>query len=355
MNIQATLPALAPLPAPAPQTPLPAKEYFAQNPVLRTRDMDEARHVIAGKLCDHKLELVGRHTDFSVRHNAVSGQNISVNYLCYGTDVTVDPGRLGSFYLVQIPLSGRAQIKHRGEEMTATTRMGTILNPDRGALLHWGRDCSKLLLQIDKKHLESVARSITGAPLPGPIRFAMQVDLTKGPGRRLKRIVMACAQAIENGDLFGSQFGGHLVGRDFRAEQDVAHALLTLQPSNISHIIERSDRRANPREIRMALDYIHANLSETITLSDIARSARMNVRTLQKGFQRIYGQTPMQVLRNARLDTTRYHLLARQSAPSVSEAAYSCGFSHLGRFSHYYKQRFGQLPSEHSEPLPPSK
>lgn len=321
---------------------LPTKEYFAQHPVVRTRDMDEARHIVARKLCEHKLEIVGRRSSLDVRHNAVTGKTVSVNYLRYGADVTVDPGRLGSFYLFQVPLSGCANIRHRGEEMTATTQMGAILNPDRGALLHWARDCSKLLLQVDKTQLEAVARSITGAPLPGPVRFKMQVDLTNGPGRQLKRLVMACARAIENGDLFQ----GQMAARDLRAEEDLAHALLTLQPSNISHIIERSDRRANPREIRIALDYIHANLGEPITLADIARAARMNVRTLQKGFQRIYGQSPMQVLRNARLDTVHYLLAARRDPPSVSEAAYSCGFSHLGRFSYYYKERFGHLPSE---------
>ncbi|MEM5582987.1 AraC family transcriptional regulator [Roseibium sp. AS2] len=326
----------------APHEALPTKEFFALNPVVRTRDLDEARHITSAKLCDHKLELVGGRSDLFVRHNAVRGQSISANYLHYGADVTVNPGQLGSFYLFQVPLSGCAKIRHRGEEMTATTQMGTILNPDRGALLHWTRDCSKLLLQVDKNQLEAVARSITGAPLPGPIRFEMQVDLTNGAGRQLKRLVMACAQGIENGDLFQ----GQLAARDLRAEEDLAHALLTLQPSNISHIIARSDRRANLREIRIALEYIHANLAEPITLADISKAARMNVRTLQKGFQRIYGQSPMQVLRNARLDTAHYLLAARRHPPSVSEAAYSCGFSHLGRFSSFYKERFGHLPSE---------
>ncbi|KZM49289.1 AraC family transcriptional regulator [Labrenzia sp. OB1] len=321
---------------------LPTKEYFTRNPVVRTRDMDEAKHIISGKLCDHKLEVLGCRSGLFVRHNAVSGRSISANYLHYGADVTVDPGRLDSFYLFQVPLSGSANIRHRGEDMTATTRMGAILNPDRGALLHWGRDCSKLLLQVDRTRLEEVARSITGTPLPGPIRFKMQVDLVNGPGRELKRLVMACAQAIENGDLFQ----GPLAARDLRAEEDLAHALLTLQPSNISHIIERSDRRANPREIRIALEYIHANLAEPINLADIALAAGINVRTLQKGFQRIFGQSPMQVLRNARLDKVHYLLSARRDPPSVGDAAYSCGFSHLGRFSSYYKDRFGHLPSE---------
>jgi transcriptional regulator GlxA family with amidase domain len=29
----------------------------------------------------------------------------------------------------------------------------------------------------------------------------------------------------------------------------------------------------------------------------------------------------------------------------VSQTAYSCGFSHLGRFSRYYRERFGDVPS----------
>jgi len=321
---------------------LPSKELFAQHPVVRTRDLDEARHIVSRKLCDHKLEVTGRPSGLFVRHNAVTGRHISVNYLRYGADVSVDPGRLGSFYLFQVPLSGRAHIRHRGEDMTATTQTGAVLNPDRSALLHWERDCSKLLLQVDRTQLEAVARSITGAPLPGPVRFETRVDLTKGPGRRLKHLVMACARAIEDGDLFR----GPLAARDLRAEEDLAHALLTLQPSNISHIIERSDRKANHRDIRIALEFMHANLAESINLADIAAAANMNVRTLQKGFQRIYGKSPMQVLRNARLDMAHYLLAARQDPPSVGETAYSCGFSHLGRFSHYYKERFGHLPSD---------
>jgi hypothetical protein len=39
------------------QEALPVKEYFAQNPVVRTRDLDEARHITSAKLCDHKLEV----------------------------------------------------------------------------------------------------------------------------------------------------------------------------------------------------------------------------------------------------------------------------------------------------------
>lgn len=321
---------------------LPPREFFASHPVLRTTDLDEARQRIGQKFCDHRLDIRGRRASLSVRHNAVRGLNLSVNYLAYGPEVIVDPGLLGSFYLFHIPLAGTARVQHRCEEMTASPSMAAILNPDRDARLHWGEGCSKLLVQIDRQHLESVAQALVGTPLPGPIRFDMKVDLASPSGRRLQRIVAACVDAVENGDLFRRPLGGG----DLRVEYDLAHALLTLQHSNISHIIERSDQKARPRAIRQALDYIHANLSEPVTLADIAAAAGINVRTLQKGFQRVFGLSPMQVLRNARLDMAHYQLMAHKDAPGVTEAAYSCGFSHLGRFSRDYKERFGHSPSE---------
>lgn len=322
--------------------PLQDRAYFLDNPVLRTRDLDEARFVVSQKFCDHRLDLGSRDARLSVAHNAVQGRHLSVNYLSYGPEVIVNPGLLGSFYLFQIPLGGKAQIDHRGERMTAHAQAGTLLNPDRAASLHWGANCRKLLFQIGRTHLESVAQTLTGAPQPGPIRFDMKVDFTTPQGRQLHRMFATCATAIEQGALFQQP----LSAIDMQVEYDLVVALLTLQNSNVSHVIARADGGAKPRELRRALAYMHANLGEPITVLDIAEAAEVNVRTLQKGFKRAFGKTPVQVLRNARLDAAHYLLLARRDAPSVTDTAYSCGFSHLGRFSAQYRARFGHAPSK---------
>ncbi len=319
-----------------------AKEYFAGSPVLRTSDLDEARQRVSRVLCDHRLTVQGKGAGLSVCHNAVRGRHVAISYLSYGAKVMVNPGRLESFYLFHLPLSGHARLHHRGGETVTAIQTAAILNPDRTARLEWSEGCRKLLLQIDRVHMENVARSLTGAPLPGPIRFETDVDLTTRAGGRLKHLITVCAEAAEAGYLFKDATGED----SLRIEHDLALALLTLQPSNISHIIERSDRSAKPRAIKTALDFMHANLSETVTLSDIADAAHVNVRTLQKGFQRAFGRSPMQVLRDVRLDKARYLLSARQDPPTVTEVAYICGFSHLSRFSIVFKQRFGHLPSE---------
>lgn len=55
------------------------------------------------------------------------------------------------------------------------------------------------------------------------------------------------------------------------------------------------------------------------------------------------GHSPALFLRNHRLHKARRMLL--DEASSVKEAAYSCGFTEMGRFSGYYKKLFGENPS----------
>lgn len=258
--------------------------FLADHPLLRTGDLDEARYCVGQKFCDHRLEIAGCGAPLAVQHNHVAGKNISVNYLHYGADVTIDPGRLGSFYLLQIPLSGRAFIQHRGSEVQAGVDCASLLNPDRRTHMQWQASCRKLLLQIRKSHLDNVAEELTDVPLPGPIRFDAEVDMTTKSGAALRQMTLSCAKAIDGGHLFRGPFSG----RDLRVEYDLAQALLIHQRSNISHVIDRADSGVSPRGIRLAIEFIHVNLGEPISLRDIAGAADMNVRTLQKRLQKAF-------------------------------------------------------------------
>ncbi len=53
----------------------------------------------------------------------------------------------------------------------------------------------------------------------------------------------------------------------------------------------------------------------------------------------------MELLRNMRLDAVRARLRLKPDV-SVTETALAHGFGHLGRFSHYYHERFRELPRE---------
>lgn len=318
-------------------------EYLMNHPLLRTDDLDEARQRVTEKFCDHRLHRSSRFDHLAVVHNHVAGRHVSINYLHYGADVRIDPGMLQDFYLLQVPLSGAALVRHRGREIAADDRTATLLNPDRETQMQWRGDCRKLLLQIDRNFMARVADDLLGRPAPGPVRFDPAVDLQAAPGRLIVRILTCAARMAGDGRLFAATGRGQ---QDLWTETELVSILLNNQTSNISHMLEAADHHALPAAIRRALAYIHDNLSEQIRLGDIAQSAGLNVRTLQKGFQRSFGKSPMRVLREVRLDTAHYYLSVKRDAPNVTDAAYRAGFSHLGRFSSAYRARFGRLPSE---------
>lgn len=309
--------------------------------VLRTRDLDEARATVAGRYCQHRLNLVSGRS-LSAFHNHARGVHISLNVLGYGGHVAIDPGELTDFYLLQIPLAGHARIAHRGEEVEANARCGTILNPDRPSQMVWRADCVKLMVQIDKAFLARVAVEESGLELPGQVRFDPKVNLNCHVGRRLKTLSLAAARSIDDGTLPLAPQELSLLSM----ERHLVGALLERQPSNVSHLLTAGRRAVSALHLRRAISYIQDSHHEAISLQDMARAAGAHPRTLQAAFQKAMGVTPMQFLRDVRLDHARYHLMRRRHRPSVTEIAFDCGYTHLGRFSRDFKARFGQSPRD---------
>ena len=91
--------------------------------------------------------------------------------------------------------------------------------------------------------------------------------------------------------------------------------------------------------------FIRTRLSAPIALEDLAHAAGVSPRTLHVLCNQQRGVSPMELLRNLRLDAARQRLLSNDSV-SVTEVAFEYGFGHLGRFSSYYETRFGELPRQ---------
>ncbi len=66
---------------------------------------------------------------------------------------------------------------------------------------------------------------------------------------------------------------------------------------------------------------------------------------LQEEFRRRLGTGPATVLREVRL-ARAHRALVEAGATTVADVAHACGFGHLGRFAHDYRDRYGELPSD---------
>lgn len=99
-------------------------------------------------------------------------------------------------------------------------------------------------------------------------------------------------------------------------------------------------------ESRLALDFIHTCFANPLSLTDIAQAAGASPRMLQIKVQRDFGLTPIDLLRQVRLAAARRRLKERGQTASVTQIAFECGFSHLGRFAIAYRQTYGEPPSK---------
>ncbi|MHA4818218.1 helix-turn-helix transcriptional regulator [Streptomyces aculeolatus] len=100
------------------------------------------------------------------------------------------------------------------------------------------------------------------------------------------------------------------------------------------------------KAIRRAVELIEEHAAEPITMADIAEAVGVSVRTLTAGFRHQMDSTPMRFLRETRLQYVQRELAAADpGTTTVTAVATRWGFTHLGRFSAHYRQRFGESPS----------
>lgn len=109
----------------------------------------------------------------------------------------------------------------------------------------------------------------------------------------------------------------------------------------------RPGRRHGPetvRQIRRAVDYLHANLGDSPRLDDLAAEAGLSPHHFARQFKDVVGEAPHQYLSRLRLEKAR-DLLGASEMPLV-EVALECGFSSQARFSTVFSQATGTTPRE---------
>jgi transcriptional regulator GlxA family with amidase domain len=120
-------------------------------------------------------------------------------------------------------------------------------------------------------------------------------------------------------------------------QQAVTHRLLDNQPQGLPAVILR------------AMDFCAEQAAEPISTADIARAAHTGIRSLQRAFRTHLDMAPLEYLRQVRLHRAHEDLamIARgQAEGTVAEVAMRWGFTHIGRFSGQYRERYGRTPGQ---------
>lgn len=117
-------------------------------------------------------------------------------------------------------------------------------------------------------------------------------------------------------------------------------------PNNFSARLSGDVAAVAPRQLKRAIDFMHAHAGEALTVDRVAREAGMSVRALQVAFQQIKGTTPLAYLRGLRLKGVHAELCSSDHGRTVAQIAFKWGFTHPGRFSKQYFETFGEMPTD---------
>ncbi|WP_433256551.1 AraC family transcriptional regulator [Streptosporangium sp. CA-135522] len=307
-----------------------------------TEDLDEAREQVARVFCPHRLELTGDVSRLAARFNSAQLGAVRVNYLDYGTDVRIEPGRLESFFLVQIPLAGRSLIRCGGQEIVSTPRLASLPAPSEHLDMRWEAGCPQLIVKFDRPAVEGALEGMLGERLDRPIVFDLGMDMTAGWARAWRAMADLIVKEAEHDDGLAVQplAVTHL-------ENALLTSLLTMQPSNYRARLRDPRSPAVPKVVRRAMEFIDGHAHQPLTIGDVARAVAVSGRSLQEGFRRHLGLSPMTYLRDVRLSRVHEELVTGDPARcTVTVVAARWGFLHQGRFAAAYRARYGQAPSQ---------
>ena len=94
---------------------------------------------------------------------------------------------------------------------------------------------------------------------------------------------------------------------------------------------------------KRAQEYIEEHYREPLHIEDLCRATGVGVRTLQRSFREHFQLTVREYLKTVRLDAAlRALAVSAPQTDTVASIAFRNGFTHLGRFSVEFHQRFGQ-------------
>ncbi len=316
-------------------------ELLKEHNLFRTTHLDEARSEVARVFCPHSLTTTNREEKLKTVHNRITLGDVTLNYLDYGAEVRITPGELNSFYLVQIPLNGSAEISCGKEMILSDVNMASIPNPLEKLDMVWHSGNPQLMVYINRATLEKRLEDLIGREIHVPVRFELGMDLTTQNAKSWRNLIDTLVSDVDNGGLTM-----HAGIRD-QFQDLIITGLLLSQKHNYSESIGTSIEPITSRSVRLAMAACEANPQDPLTVTDMAHFAGVSIRSLQDGFKKYVGMSPTDYLRNVRLNRVREELLAERGFDSsIADIAFTWGFTHLGRFAKLYHERFGELPSE---------
>lgn len=307
---------------------------------LSSRDVDHARSVLNQFYYPIAVGVPEGPDHFMMNMELIQLGPVTVGILEFGGSVTLAASDLDAYH-VTMPTHGRVSARHAGREVLVDPSTAAVFGPSGPIHTLHHPAAAELDVKIQRSALDAELSALLGRPVRGPIDVAPTMDRANGPGLSWYRLVRLVQRELRQPENLLQQ---PLIAA--RMRQTLVTGFLLSVSHPYREELAAPARPGPPRAIRLALDAIRNEPERPFTVADLAAVAGMSVRSLQEGFRRHVGCTPMNYLQQVRLERAHEELGASDPARvTVAAVAHRWGFAHLGRFASSYRQRFGVSPS----------
>lgn len=134
--------------------------------------------------------------------------------------------------------------------------------------------------------------------------------------------------------------------RDLLIDINVSELIVhMLQTESRKLLIKNYRKHLSQNGLAAAIDYIHNNLTQSISIKKVADIAYMSKSSFYRYFKNEFGMTPVDYIHQKRVELACKLLL--QKTNSVTDVSYELGYSSLSHFIKLFKNHRGITPKQY--------
>jgi AraC-like DNA-binding protein len=315
---------------------------LADYPVDATDDPRLVQDILSGLLGDCRISVDGPPAEFDATINGIQLRGLTMFHLDIRGAATIEVPTTSDSVGVHMHTWNQSTCMVGATRANATPITALVSSPRSHLRISFDADGgSQLVVRIERDHVERSVSRMIGRRLDEPIVFDPVLDLASPRAIRWNIAMQLLSSEILTPESLLRRGAGQMELEDL-----LVTSLVFLQPSNYSDRLVMYGARKGV--VPNATDWIEEHLAERISTASVAAAVHIGPRALQQAFQEALGQTPMQYIRDLRLERVHGELTGASLADAltVTAVAERWGFNHLGEFAAAYRRRYGQSPSQ---------
>jgi AraC-like DNA-binding protein len=249
---------------------------------------------------------------------------------------------LESFYEVNVPRAGSVLAEHRNAVAEASPGRAAVYQPAGEVRMLTSAPYDSYVVRVGRQALEDALAAWLDRPVTHPLEIRLLIDLRSPEGTRLVRLVrlLGVGSETRTNVLMNPMVAAPL-------HDAVLVSLLGAADHHYREMLEHPVASWGPMPVFRAVEAMNEQPAEPYTPAVLAEVAGESVRCLHEGFRRHVGPSPMQYLRQVRLDRSHDELRAGEPGETtVSGVAQKWGFPSVDRYTTDHLQAFGVTPSQ---------